>query len=195
VILAKGGGRRAVLMRWGLTPGWAAKDAKVPRPINARSETAAQRPLFRAAWRERRCVVPATSFYEWSRTPAGKKLPWCIAPASGRLLHLAGLWEKAQDETDVHAYSFCVLTSPAGPDVGNLHDRQPVLLGETALDGWMAPNADAAWLAALCAPSPAGQLRLWRVGTAVNAVGNDGPELIRAVEDESEADDLPLLRF
>lgn len=186
----------AALMRWGLTPSRAGASAASARLINARSETAARMPAFRAAWRARRCVVPASGFFEWSApgAGAGKKLPHHIAPADSGLLHMAGLWEADRNDMDVLAYSFCVLTCAAGPDLAWLHHRQPVLLAADALDDWLDERTPEARLAGLCAPSAAGTLRTWRVGLEVNRAGSDGPQLIRPLAEDDGEGALPLLR-
>ena len=205
VVAARDGERRAALMRWGLTPRQGGEISASARLINARSETAAHKPAFCAAWRARRCVVPASGFFEWSTPNAGKgkKLPHHIAPHGSSLLHMAGLWEAEEDDTGVHTYTFCVLTCAAGPGLSWLHHRQPVLLMADFLDAWLDEKTPEARLAALCAPSPAGTLQTWRVGTTVNRPGSDGPELIRPLaRDGGDGGDggnegygaLPLLR-
>ena len=115
-------------MRWGLVPSWA-KDSKIAhRTINARSETAAEKPSFRSAFNRRRCLVPASWFYEWQRE-AGAKVPYRIQRADHRPLAFAGLWERwTGSAAEPPRVSFTVLTTDANDDVAPLHDRMPCLI-------------------------------------------------------------------
>ena len=170
-------GRRVLsLQRWGLVPSWAHDRAIGRRMINARSETVHERPAFRSAFRRRRCLVPASGWLEWRRTPAGKEPTW-IRLAGGRPFSLAGLWE-AWGEGAARMESFTVLTCPAAEALAHVHARQPVVV---------APEGYGAWLAAqtpdsrVQAPHP-GPFEVRRVGTLVNDPRNDGPEVVRAVD-------------
>ncbi|MDA8151911.1 MAG: SOS response-associated peptidase [Acidithiobacillus sp.] len=126
------------MMRWGLIPHWA-KEAKTTfSTFNARMETAAQKPAFRDAWKHRRCIIPATGFYEWQALESGKKQPWYFDSADGQALALAGLWDHWQDgSTSVD--SCTILVGPPDPAVTGIHDRSPVLLGDSALPLWTSP--------------------------------------------------------
>ncbi|HEV2149196.1 MAG TPA: SOS response-associated peptidase [Longimicrobiaceae bacterium] len=174
VLVRDGGGLFLSLFRWGLRPGWARDGA--PEPINARSEDAAGKPYFRAAWRSRRCVVPASGFYEWRKTADGKVPHW-IRRADGEPLTLAGLWEvwTPRDAEPVH--SFCILTTGPNEAMRPIHDRMPVILDAEERDTWLDPGADPAALQPLMRPW-AGELRAHPVSTRVNSPRNDGPELI-----------------
>lgn len=178
VLTLEDGGLGLSLYRWGLRPGWA-KD-KAPEPINARSEDAAAKPYFRSAFRSRRCLVPATGFYEWQKTPDGKVPHW-IHRADGEPLTFAGLWEvwAPRDAEPVH--SFCILTTTPNPVMSPIHDRMPVVLEGDARDAWLDPGVSVPDLQALMRPWD-GELRAYPVSTRVNSPRNDGPELIeRAV--------------
>ena len=170
-------GRRVLsLQRWGLVPSWARDRAIGSRLINARSETVHEKPAFRAAFRRRRCLVPANGWFEWRRTPAGKAPTW-IRLAGGRPFSLAGLWE-AWGEGASRMESFTVLTCPAGEALAAVHARQPVVV---------APEEHGAWLAAetpaerVQAPH-AGPFEVRRVGALVNSPRNNAPEVLRPVD-------------
>ncbi|HEX2191133.1 MAG TPA: SOS response-associated peptidase [Longimicrobiaceae bacterium] len=174
VLLRDGDGLALALYRWGLRPAWA-KD-RAPEPINARSEDAAGKPYFRAAFRARRCLVPASGFYEWQRTADGKVPHW-IHRADGEPVTFAGLWEvwTPRDAEPVH--SFCILTTAPSEGMRPIHDRMPVILDEGERDAWLDPDASPADLQALMRPW-GGELRAHAVSTRVNSPRNDGPELI-----------------
>lgn len=156
----------AALLRWGLVPRWA-KDASIGAKLaNARAETIAAKPSFRDAYRRRRCLVPASGFYEW-QSEGRRKLPWYIGPAQGELLALAGIWERWND-----LETCALITTEANETVRPIHERMPVIV---------APADYAAWLAGaegLLRPCPARDLVARRVGTAVNDARNDSAALI-----------------
>jgi putative SOS response-associated peptidase YedK len=168
------GERHLDLLRWGLLPRWV-KDPKGARqPINARAETVATSPMFRRAFAERRCLVPADAFYEW-KAEAGGKRPMAIAPRSGEAMAFAGLWEGWRGgEGGEVVRTFAIVTTDANATTRVVHDRMPVIL---------APDDWAAWLegddpATLLRPAPEDLLRLWPVSKAVNSPRNNGPDLL-----------------
>jgi len=167
-------GLRADLARWGLVPSWA-DDPKIgARMINARAETAATKPSFRAAFERRRCLVPANGFYEWQRRGGGK-VPHYVTRADGAALAFAGLWERWRE-----LESFTILTTDANAEMQPVHDRMPVVLDPRDYDTWLAGPSDAD--AELLGPCPDGTLALRRVSTYVNKPGNEGPRCIEPVE-------------
>jgi putative SOS response-associated peptidase YedK len=125
-------------MRWGLVPMWA-KDASIGyRAINARIETAAEKPVFRGAWKSRRCVVPASGFYEWREVAASgrarrTRTPFYVTRRDGKPLTFAGLWERWKDGM----LSFTILTTEAGPALQQLHSRMPVMLSAETIAPWL----------------------------------------------------------
>ena len=131
-------------MRWGLVPMWA-KDLSIgSRAINARIETAAEKPVFRGAWKSRRCLVPASGFYEWREAaPPGRakrtRMPFYVTRADGKPLTFAGLWERWQDGM----LSFTILTTEAGPELQSLHSRMPVMLSAQNTAPWLAGESPA----------------------------------------------------
>ncbi|HEY4928037.1 MAG TPA: SOS response-associated peptidase [Acidimicrobiales bacterium] len=177
--------------RWGLVPSWARDPAVGSRMFNARAETVASKPSFRSAFSARRLVVVADGFYEWK--PGSAKRPYYFTRTDGRPLALAGLWEqwwggpdsRDTDEAERPPMRTCtIITTEAGPDMGDIHHRMPVVLEEDTLDEWLDPaNRDKPELESLLVPSAAGTLVHHPVGPAVGNVRNDGPELTEAVED------------
>ena len=168
--------RQACLLHWGLIPSWA-KDRKIGnRMINARAETVADKPAFRAAFKRRRCLLPASGFYEWQRVNG--KQPYNIRRTDGRPLYFAGLWEHwAGEEGDTE--SCTIIVTAANEAMARVHDRMPVILGEDQIDSWLDPEeTDRARLTALLQPY-GGALEIYPVSRAVNSPRNDAPDLIR----------------
>jgi putative SOS response-associated peptidase YedK len=168
------GRRDFALLRWGLVPSWA-KDPKAGyRMINARAETVGERPAFRAAFRRRRCLVPADGFYEWQEGER-KKQPWYIRLRRGGPFSFAGLWEHWEGDAEL-IESFTILTTKANELVRPLHHRMPVILPVEHYPLWLdADTRDAGALQALLAPCPAEALTAFPVGTEVNNPRNDLP--------------------
>lgn len=173
-------------LRWGLVPSWARDARGGARLINARSESAADKPAFRAAFKRRRCLAPAAGFYEWKRLPAGKQ-PWWIRLTGGGPLAFAGLWEHwldpASPSTDATLYSFTILTTAANPLVAGLHDRMPVILNPRDYAAWLDPAASRPDLEALLAPYPGELMEAWPVSRRVNSPQNDDPSLLDRMEE------------
>ena len=169
--------RHLDLLRWGLVPHWA-KDAKsVRQPINARAETAATAPMFRDALERRRCLVPADVFYEWQATEQGKQ-PFAIARADGQPMAFAGLWEGWRGADGTVLRSFAIVTTNANPVLRLLHERMPVILEPVDWPAWLGEVAGDP--GAMLRPSAA-ELRMWRIGKAVNSVRNDNASLLEPV--------------
>jgi len=174
--------------KWGLVPSWAKEPTMGNRTFNARAETVASKPSFRAAFSSRRLVVVADGFYEWKPGADKVKQPYYFTRADGRPLALAGLWEQwwggpgadAGDGDDRPVLRTCtVITTEAGPDMGDIHHRMPVVLEGDVLEEWLDPaNHDKPELESLLVPSPAGTLAHRAVGREVGNVRNDGPGLI-----------------
>ena len=158
-------GKELVPMRWGFVPAWA-PDA-MGAMINARSETAASKPTFREAFRQRRCLIPADGFYEWKKA-GRRKEPHYIELADGRPFAFAGLWERWRD-VDTCA----ILTTAANSLLAPLHDRMPVLIDPPNFDRWLDPAATPEQLQPLLATYPSEAMRIMPVSTRVNSVAND----------------------
>jgi len=169
-------------MRWGLVPPWAGDPAVGNRLINARAETAATKPSFRAPFRHRRCLIPVDGFYEWAALPGQRaKQPWYFTLPDGAPLGLAGLWEQRRPE-DGGVRTCTILTTAADDVVAPVHHRMPVLLPAGAWDTWLDPAiADPAVVAGLLDAVVAPTLVARPVGTAVGNPRNEGPGLVEPV--------------
>jgi len=168
------GGRELVRLRWGLVPAWAEGGRSPYNLINARAETVADRPAFRDAIRRRRCLVPASGFYEWQARPDGRQ-PWAISAGPGPVFAIAGLWERWEGEGRV-VESCTLLVTEANAAVRPIHDRMPVILAPENYAAWLDPRAqDPGRLAPLLRPCPPEGMRAWRVGRRVNSPANDAP--------------------
>ncbi|MGH3829702.1 MAG: SOS response-associated peptidase [Pseudonocardiaceae bacterium] len=168
------------VMRWGLVPHWAKDPAVGSRLINARAESAANKPSFRDAVARRRCLLPADGWYEWRR-----KQPFFITRADGSGLAMAGLWStwRPPDSTAPPLVTCAVLTTDAVGPLAEIHDRMPLLLPAQAWRDWLDPDcADPGELLEQPLAVPALELR--PVSTAVNNIRREGPELIERVEPE-----------
>lgn len=172
--LTEQGQRQLALLRWGLVPAWAKDDTLAAKMINARSETVADKPAFRSALKHRRCIVPASGFYEWKKQ-GKQKLPHYFKPKDGGLLAFAGLWERWTAPTGQPLETCTILTTEANALVKPLHDRMPVVLQRDALGAWLAQDTPAASLQGMLQPCPPESLEAQPVGAYVNHVRNEGP--------------------
>lgn len=168
-------GRRYRPMRWGFVPTWYDKPTGGPLLINARAETIAEKPSFRAAVRDRRCLIACTGFYEWERSDPKKPLPWFVTRSDGRPLVMAGIWQDWH-KGDQSATGCAIVTCAANTAMGRIHDRLPVILDPADWPLWLGEAGHGAAL--LMKPAAAGVLRAHRVGVAVNANRAAGPQLI-----------------
>lgn len=159
--------------KWGLVPSWAKDPSIGNRLINARVETAAEKPSFRRAWKSRRCLVPADGYYEWYAGEGGKQ-PFYIHDRSGASLAMAGLYEFWKDGDD-WLVTTCVLTTSASDDLGRIHDRMPLLVPRDHWALWLDPEAPPAEEALV--PALTAGLEAYPVAKTVNNVRHNGPEL------------------
>lgn len=170
-------------LRWGLIPAWA-KDTKIGTSgINARVETVSEKPMFRAAFKKRRCIVPMSGYFEWKKLDDGTKQPYFIHAPDRVVLLCAGLWEawKPKDDSDAEwLRTFAVLTGEPGKVSGDIHDRQPVILPPERLGAWLDGTPDDASAALTNLPEAA--LAYDAVTKAVGSVKNHGPELVEPIE-------------
>lgn len=168
------------LLRWGLVPNWT-KDASVGAKLNnARGESVAEKPSFRDAFRRRRCLIPASGFYEW-QTAGKTKQPYYFSAADGAPLALGGLWESCRTPEGGLLRTTCVITASANALMAPVHDRMPVIVPPERWQAWLAAPADE--IADLVAPSPDGLLQTWPVDKRVSRAAENDPRLIEAQEE------------
>lgn len=172
-IISRDGQRHAGPMRWGFLPHWYGSETDGPLLINARAETIAQKPAFAAAVRARRCLIPASGFYEWTKDDSGARLPWYIHPAKGDLLVFAGVWQSWQ-HSDTRIATCAIVTCAAHAALSTIHHRMPVILAPQDWPKWLGEDGHGA--APLMRPAPAETLQFHHVGTAINSnrAGGDG---------------------
>lgn len=176
---APAGNRHLAPLHWGLVPHWAKEMSSGNKLINARSETIHEKPSFRQAIRSRRCIIPASGYFEWAATPGGK-VPHYITMRDDSPMSLAGIWEtwKAPDGQKLETCS--ILTTEANSLMASIHDRMPVILHRGEFDRWLDPgDTNPQHLQHLYKPYPAELMQLWPVSTLVNSARNDNPACIR----------------
>ena len=171
---AEAGGREWAWLRWGLIPSWAKDPAIGNRMINARSESVADKPAFRAAFRRRRCLVPADGFYEWQQQ-GGVKQPWRITLAEGGPFAFAGLWERWSPGAGEAVETYTILTTAANRSLAPIHPRMPVILAPEHYAVWLGDGqvADPRLLEPLLAPYPDARLVATAVARRVNDQRHD----------------------
>jgi putative SOS response-associated peptidase YedK len=175
-VLEDEGGRCLEMLRWGLVPSWADDPEIGARMINARSETAAEKPSFRRAFRGRRCLIPADGFYEWKRENGGKQ-PYYFRMQDGRPFAFAGLWE-SWEKGDGNWRTCAILTTRANSVLEEIHDRMPVILPRDAYNAWLDPNAEKEELGELMLPYPGADLETYPVSRFVNSPRNNDERCI-----------------
>jgi putative SOS response-associated peptidase YedK len=191
-VLESGGVRRMRALHWGLVPHWADKPSAGARMINARAETLSLSNAFRAAFRRRRCIVPADGFFEWKGVPGQKKKqPMYIRRDDGEPMAFAGLWEVWHDPDAVAAgtddrgealLSCTIITTTANEKLADVHDRMPVILANDTWATWLdRDNDDLDTLGRLLVPAPSRVIDLYPVGPEVSNVKNNGAALIDRV--------------
>lgn len=180
-------GRRTLgLLHWGLIPSWADDPGIGNRMINARAETAADKPAFRGAFERRRCLVATDGFYEWRKEGGGKQ-PYRIRREDRAPFALAGLWDRWWQAPGQPVDSFTILTVDAAPGIARIHDRMPAVLPAAAFDAWLDPAGhDRERLAGLLRPRDEG-LTADRVSKTVNNPRNDVPECIEPLAEDGPA--------
>jgi putative SOS response-associated peptidase YedK len=184
VATSDAGHRRLRAMRWGFVPRWYKSLTDGPLLINARSETIAEKPAFREACRERRCLVATEGFYEWKREKGQTPLPWFVSRADGAPLVMAGVWQRWQGAEGEAIDSCAIVTCAANDLMAPVHDRLPVILEPKDWPLWLGEAGRGA--APLMRPAAEGILKMHRVGTEVNSNRASGPELIEPLGVASE---------
>lgn len=174
-------GRQFKRLRWGLIPSWA-KDIEIgSKLINARAETVAEKPSFRSAFKQRRCLVLADGFYEWQRQD-GKKQPFYFQQSHGEPFAFAGLWERWQD-TEQTIESCTIITTQANELLEPVHNRMPVMLDAADYDRWIDPATPSETLQALLHPFTAEAMIGYPVSALVNRSTNDQPDCTKRLAD------------
>jgi putative SOS response-associated peptidase YedK len=178
VRLGENGAREVEMLRWGLVPAWAKDLAVGTKMINARCEGVEAKPSFRAAVRSRRCLVPATGFFEW-QGPAGRKQPFAITLPDRPVFAFAGLWERWKPASGEAVETFTIVTTDANESVAAIHDRMPVILPAESENAWLAGESAAA--CKLLTPY-SGEVRLRAVSRVVSNSKVDVPECLDDAE-------------
>ncbi len=178
-------GRELVPMRWGLLPSWVKDPDDFPLLINARAEGVAQKPSFRAAFKRRRCLVPASGFYEWQVRDSGAKQPYWIAPEKGGLIAFAGLWETWIGSDGSEIDTAAIVTTEASTALQPIYHRMPVLIEPGDFDLWLSQSADPKAAEMLLETVADDGLSAVPVSTRVNRVANDDASLWEPVDPAS----------
>jgi len=167
------GKRHFALVRWGLLPSWVEEPKTFTLLINARGESVAEKPAFRAAMKRRRCLIPADGFYEW-QAACKRKRPFYVRAKSGTPLAFAGLWETWEGPNGEEIETAAIVTTRANFVLSPIHDRMPVIVTLDGFDLWLdTATVDAATAAALFAPAPENLLEAYEISTAINRTAND----------------------
>jgi putative SOS response-associated peptidase YedK len=178
-VIVRGDGNRLIPMTWGFIAPFV-KDPSAGRPaINARAETLLEKPSFRGAVQEGRCLVPASGFYEWKKE-GQRKIPFYIRLPGAPLFAFAGLYGTRRDPSGGEHRTFAIITTEPNRLVAGLHDRMPAILPHEQEEAWLRPGPfRPADLGSLLAPYPEGEMEFFPVSGRVNDPANDGPDLIR----------------
>ena len=174
--------RQLALLRWGLVPRWA-KDLSIGyKTFNARSETVHEKPSFKAAFKSRRCLIPASGFYEWDKLGRSRQ-PYYVSRSDGRPLALAGLWEAWADRQSGEVLESCtILTTSANQTLGRIHDRMPVIIEQDDCGLWLDHTVQRTEeLTGLFRPAASEILQMFPVSTYVNKAGHEGAECVAPV--------------
>ena len=166
IVRRAGAAAAAAQARWGLIPGWAKSPSLTAKLSNARAETVASKPAFRDAYRARRCLIPASGFFEW-KSELGLRQPYYVHPAEGELFAFAGLWEQWRD-----LQTCTIVTTGANRKMAAVHDRMPVIVARADYDAWLAGEEG------LLRPCPEDAISIRRVSRAVNNARNDSASLL-----------------
>jgi putative SOS response-associated peptidase YedK len=173
--LSPGGIKELVLLHWGLVPSWSKGLDKRYSMINARAETVASKPAYRAPFCHHRCLIPADGFYEWHAE--NSKQPYYIHRKDNVPLAFAGLWDHWDDGEDDHIESCSIIVCEANNLMSPIHERMPVILKPDVFDSWLKNN-DTDYLQSLLIPYKEDDLEMYPVSRAVNSPKNDRPDLV-----------------
>lgn len=180
VRVSREGERKAALAKWGLVPWFSDAPKTTYSTINARAETVDRSPAYREPFRRRRCLVPATGYYEWQKLSGGGKQPYRITRENGGLVGFAGIWDR-WGKGDAAFESFSIIVTNAPDNLGRIHERMPVIICEQDYDTWLSAGPGMDELKGLLRPYSAETLRVYAVSARVNSTKNDDPTLIEPV--------------
>ena len=184
IVYQNDGQRDLQLIQWGFLPAWAKNPAKTRRPINTRAESLFSSPMWRSAVKQQRCLVPARGFYEWRVLPKNRKEPYYICPKDQKLFAFAGLYSLLKDAEDYPLYSFSIITTNPTQEMGQIHDRMPVILLPQQEALWLeSDTSNQAQLTKLLGPYPDHMLKIRKVSKAVNSPRNNDKHLIDTVSE------------
>ncbi|MBT7697647.1 MAG: SOS response-associated peptidase [Desulfobacterales bacterium] len=170
-------GNRLGKLSWGFIPSWAKNIENAPKHINARMETINEKPTFKTAFRNKRCLIPADGYYEWEKTEKGKQ-PWYITLPSGKLLFFAGLWQKWGNGESA-LFSCTIITASASESVSDIHHRMPVILSPDKAGSWLYPDLhDDSLLLNFLKTNRIMDLKTIPVSKYVNSVANNSPQCV-----------------
>jgi len=173
-------GRELASLKWGLLPSWSKTDKSQYSMINARAETVHSKPAYRNAFRQRRCLIPASGFYEWQKTATGKQ-PWAIGMKDDAPFAMAGIWEHWQQEEQV-IESCSIIVTESNDCIRPIHDRMPCIISAEEYDQWLDKgNTKTDDLLPLLRSYPSDAMKAWPVSTRVNSPANNSPENIQAL--------------
>jgi putative SOS response-associated peptidase YedK len=166
------------VLRWGLVPFWANDERTGYKMINARAETLEEKPAFKGAFRNRRCLVPLDGFYEWEKREKNISLPFRFVLKDQPIFAAAGIWESWKNEKGIELQTFAIITVRANKTVGQLHGRMPAILFPSEEKLWLDPDLKTEDLLQLLRPFPEDLMYGYPVSTRVNSVKNNAPDLI-----------------
>ncbi len=174
-----------VLGRWGLWPHWT-KDEKIAnRLINARGETIDEKPTFKTSFKSKRCLVPASGFYEWQKKDVRKgepRTPYYLRLTDSKVFSMAGIWESREYAEGIELITFTIITTEPNEEVSKIHDRMPVILEQEEEKLWLDPKADPEALKKLLDAFPAKSMESFPLSTKVNDPSNDDPSVLKPLE-------------
>jgi putative SOS response-associated peptidase YedK len=181
VVTAGNEGRIIEAMGWGLVPYWTTDINRAIRPTNAKSETVATSGMFRTSFAKRRCLIPASGFYEWQTISSKHKQPYLIDLKDRHLFAMAGLYDNWKDPTGNWLRTFTIITTEPNHLVSHVHDRMPVILAQNDEALWLDPTTPLAELQPILIAYPASEMRATPISTLVNSVSNEGPEIMQGI--------------
>ena len=188
-VVSNRGPRQVTFFRWGLVPFWAKDPSIGNHMINARAETLAEKPSFRAPFRRRRCLILSDGFYEWQKTPGQSgKMPYLVRLKSGEPFAFAGLWDVWRPD-DTPILSCTIITTEPNAVVAAIHNRMPVILPRAAYDRWLDPlERSPSTLQDVLRPYPGEEMEAYPVSTFVNNPAHESPKCVEPLEEQSSFD-------